>query len=49
MIRKDKLEDCSEGRLEKRSSEDKGVVTVHDLEARALAAFSDTKDSEDNE
>ena len=49
MIRKDKLEDYPEDRLEKRSSEDMNVVTVHDLEDRALAAFSDIKDSEDNE
>ncbi len=50
MIRKDKLVDNnSEDSLEKVSSEDKNIATVHDIEARALAAFSDTKDSQDNE
>ena len=50
MIRKDKLTDrASEDSLEKTSSEDKNTVTVRELEARALAAFSDVEDLQDNE
>ena len=50
MIRKDKvLDKPSDESLEKRSSEDNKTVTVHDLETRALSAFSDTEDLNSNE
>lgn len=50
MIRKDKVLDiASDEAIEKRSSEDDKTVTVHDIETRALAAFSDNEDSKDNE
>lgn len=45
MIRKDKLEDCSaEEVLHKTSSDTDSKCLVHDLEARALEAFSDKED-----
>jgi hypothetical protein len=50
MIRKDKLTEATSGEgLTKESSEVEQLSTVQDIEARALAAFSDTEDLKDNE
>ena len=48
MIRKDKItETTSDEALENVSSDVTNITTTHDLEERAIFAFSNTEDSED--
>ena len=50
MIRKDKLKEVSDdASIRKTSSESDTLNIVHELESRALSAFTDNKDSKDNE